>query len=152
MAIGKGGTGIHAENALDHVYGYAVGVDLTRRDLQTAAKASGKPWDAAKGFDESAPVSSIVPIKSTWRVPSPNDTIQLLVNGSCRQNGTLQQMIWSIPEIIQKCSEIFTLCPGDLIFTGTPAGVGPLVPGDHVHAEILGDLDVSLDFVVANPQ
>ena len=135
MAIGKGSSGvIDAADAHKHVFGYAVGIDLTRRDLQTAAKQAGRPWDAAKGFDRSAPLSAIV------RATHLDDTTQLTlrVNNEVRQEGTIDQMIWSVSEIIHKCSELFDLQPGDLIFTGTPAGVGSLVPGDAVHAHVVG--------------
>ena len=134
IAIGTGGTDIRVEDALSHVYGYAVGVDLTRRDLQAAAKSKGQPWDSAKAFDQSAPLG-------TLRGTTGSDlqgSIRLFVNDTPRQASQLSHMIWSVPEIIAECSRLWQLAPGDLIFTGTPEGVGPLVAGDHVRAVIDG--------------
>ncbi|MDC6625612.1 fumarylacetoacetate hydrolase family protein, partial [Leclercia adecarboxylata] len=119
--------------ALDLVFGYAVGVDLTRRDLQTLAREAGKPWDAAKGFDDSAPISAIL----SGREP-PQGAIKLSVNGQARQNAVIADMIWSVPEIIAEASKLWRLAPGDLIYTGTPEGVGPLMRGDAVSCEIEG--------------
>ncbi len=133
VALKAGGAGVPAEKALDLVFGYAAGVDLTRRDLQNQAKDAGAPWDASKGFDASAPTSAIRP----GSVP-PSGVITLSVNGETRQDGELADMIWSVAEIIAKCSELWTLQPGDLIFTGTPDGVGPLVKGDRVVGEVAG--------------
>ena len=134
IAIGVGGSAIPVGDALAHVYGYAVGVDLTRRDLQAAAKSKGHPWDSAKGFDLSAPLGAIA--------ARPGSDLQgglrLSVNGAPRQAAQLSDMIWSAPEIIGECSRLWRLAPGDLIFTGTPEGVGPLEPGDAVHAVIDG--------------
>lgn len=134
IAIGTGGADIPVEEALSHVYGYAVGVDLTRRDLQAAAKSKGQPWDSAKAFDRSAPLG-------TLRGTTGSDlqgSIRLFVNDTPRQASQLSHMIWSVPEIIAECSRLWQLAPGDLIFTGTPEGVGPLVAGDHVRAVIDG--------------
>jgi len=134
IAIGTGGADIPVKDALNHVYGYAVGVDLTRRDLQAAAKAKGQPWDSAKAFDQSAPVGAIVAGPGAdWQ-----GGIRLFVNGEPRQAAQLSQMIWSVPEIIAECSRLWRLAPGDLIFTGTPEGVGPLEAGDGVRAVIDG--------------
>ncbi|MHB8530213.1 MAG: fumarylacetoacetate hydrolase family protein [Caulobacteraceae bacterium] len=133
IALGEGGAGIPVESALDLVFGYAVGVDLTRRDLQAAARAKGQPWEAAKGFDHSAPLSAIRP--ALERAP-PRGRIQISVNGQIRQDSRLDQMIWNVAEIISQASELWRLAPGDLIFTGTPEGVGPLRPGDAVEGEI----------------
>ncbi len=133
-ALKAGGRDIAPDRALDLVYGYAVGVDLTRRDLQSAAKDKGHPWDAAKGFDASAPVSAI----RTWIGAPPQGRIALSVNGQLRQQGQLADMIWNIAEVIAEASKLWTLGPGDLIFTGTPDGVGPIVPGDVVTGEIDG--------------
>jgi fumarylpyruvate hydrolase len=135
VAIGRGGREVPVERALEHVYGYAVGNDLTRRDLQTLAKNEGRPWDTAKGFDASAPIAAIRPAASIGH-PS-RGAIWLEVNGARRQSADLAEMIWSVPEIIAELSTLFELAPGDLIFTGTPAGVGPVVPGD----EIVGGID-----------
>ncbi|MCR5873528.1 fumarylacetoacetate hydrolase family protein [Phenylobacterium sp. J426] len=134
VAIGKAGADVPVDAALDLVFGYAVGVDLTRRDLQAAAKGAGKPWDSAKGFDDSAPISAI----RRWAAAPPAGRIRLSVNGQSRQNATLADMIWNIPEIVSEASKLWKLAPGDLIFTGTPEGVGPLVPGDRVEGEIEG--------------
>lgn len=142
---GKGGTHIPTEQALDHVFGYAVGVDLTRRDLQAEAKKHGRPWDSAKAFDQSAPMSSILPvhrIETTSQTDNDsadnlqNSQIWLNVNGERRQTGSIHQMIWSIPEIISNLSHQFHLVAGDLIFTGTPSGVGPLERGDLVEGGV----------------
>ena len=129
-----GGRDIAPDRALDLVYGYAVGVDLTRRDLQSAAKDKGHPWDAAKGFDASAPISAI----SKRDGAPPQGRIALSVNGQLRQEGQVADMIWSVAEVIAEASKLWTLAPGDLIFTGTPEGVGPIVPGDLVEGEVEG--------------
>jgi fumarylpyruvate hydrolase len=134
VALKGGGRDIAAEQALDLVYGYAVGVDLTRRDLQNAAKDKGHPWDASKGFDASAPISAI----RQWDGPPPQGRIAISVNGHLRQEGAVADMIWNVAEIIAEASKLWTLAPGDLIFTGTPEGVGPLVVGDVVEGEIEG--------------
>jgi fumarylpyruvate hydrolase len=145
VALGSGGSDVPSTDALSLVYGYAVGVDLTRRDLQSAAKKLRRPWDVAKGFDQSAPVSDIVPA-SICGHPK-NGAISLSVNGNERQRGDLEQMIWSVPEILAELSRYYDLRPGDLVFTGTPAGVGALEPGDCVECAIegVGRLAFSLD-------
>ncbi|MGH6998491.1 MAG: fumarylacetoacetate hydrolase family protein, partial [Phenylobacterium sp.] len=125
---------VRPAQALSLVYGYAVGVDLTRRDLQNAAKAKGHPWDAAKGFDASAPISAI----RRWDGAPPQGRIALSVNGQLRQGGQVADMIWNLAEVIAEASRLWTLAPGDLIFTGTPEGVGPIVPGDVVEGEVEG--------------
>jgi len=136
VALGRGGRDIAAERALEHVYGYAVGNDLTRRDLQAAAKNQGAPWDAAKGFDHSAPISAI---RQASEVGHPvSGAIWLEVNGEPRQRANLSDMIWSVPEILAVLSSYFELQPGDLIFTGTPAGVGAVVRGDSIVGGIDG--------------
>lgn len=135
VAIGKGGENIAVEHALEHVFGYGVGIDLTRRDLQKEAKEKGRPWDTAKGFDRSAPLS---PIHRAEDIGHPqNGRIWLDVNGKNRQQGDLNELIWTVPESIAELSTLFRLEPGDLVFTGTPAGVGPLVAGDR----LLGGID-----------
>lgn len=134
VALGAGGRDVPPEGALDLVYGYAVGVDLTRRDLQNAAKDKGHPWDAAKGFDASAPISAI----RKWSGAPPQGRIALSVNGELRQEGQVADMIWNIAEVISEASKLWTLAPGDLIFTGTPEGVGPIAPGDRVSGEVEG--------------
>ncbi len=136
VAIGKSGAGIDARTALDQVWGYAVGVDLTRRDLQNEAKKAGQPWDAAKGFDKSAPVGAIAPVSQVGALKSAR--IWLSVNGALKQDANLEQMIWSVPEIIATLSHAWELRAGDLIFTGTPSGVGALQRGDAIVAEIAG--------------
>jgi fumarylpyruvate hydrolase len=136
VAIGTGGSAIPVERALEHVYGYAVGVDLTRRDLQTASKKAGRPWTTSKGFDHSAPVSALQPVS---RVGHPLAAEMILeVNGEVRQRGSTADMTWSVPEIIAELSGYFELRAGDLIFTGTPPGVGSLAPGDRVTCRIAG--------------
>jgi len=124
------------------IYGYAVGIDLTRRDLQAQAKDKGQPWDTAKGFDQSAPISPITPAAASGHPTA--GPIWLSVNGTERKRGNLDQLIWTVPEVIAHISRFVALAPGDLIYTGTPAGVGPLVRGDRVRCGIdgLGELEV----------
>jgi fumarylpyruvate hydrolase len=136
VAIGKGGADIAVDRALDHVYGYAAGLDMTRRDLQAAAKKLGRPWDTGKGFDHAAPCGRIMPAA---RIGHPaSGAIWLKVNGEIRQRGDLAQLIWKIPEVIAYLSTLFTLAPGDLIYTGTPAGVGPVRRGDALDGGVDG--------------
>lgn len=134
-ALQSGGRDIAVADALAHVYGYAVGVDLTRRDLQAAAKAKGNPWDTAKGFDDSAPVSVLVPADGRHPLA---EHLHLTVNGAPKQDTSVADMLWPLPEIIAELSKLYELKAGDLIFTGTPAGVGPLQPGDRVHCSLDG--------------
>jgi fumarylpyruvate hydrolase len=130
VAIGKGGSNIASDQALDHVYGYSVGCDLTRRDMQGEAKKAGRPWDMSKGFDNSAPIA---PLQPAAKIGHPAEgTLTLSVNGSVKQKGDLSQMIWPVQDVIAFLSTLVTLAPGDLIYTGTPSGVGPLVRGDKV--------------------
>ncbi len=134
VAIGQGGDAIGEAAALDHVYGYAPGIDLTRRDMQDEAKAMRRPWDMSKGFDASGPIGAIVPAS---RIGHPaRGRIALSVNGSIRQKGDLAEMIWSVPEVIAALSRLVTLAPGDLIFTGTPEGVAAVERGDRIEGEI----------------
>ncbi len=144
VALAKGGQGIPASEALGCIYGYAVGLDLTRRDLQARAKDKGQPWDTAKGFDHSAPIAPIRPV-SVCGHPG-TGAIWLSVNGMEKQRGNLSQMIWSVPEVIAHISGFVALAPGDLIFTGTPAGVGPIIASDRVRCGIdgLGELEIRL--------
>jgi fumarylpyruvate hydrolase len=136
VAIGKGGANIPSERALDHVYGYAVGLDMTRRDLQGEAKKMGRPWDTGKAFDHSAPCSAVVP---ATKIGHPaKGRIFLKVNGEVRQDGDLAQLIWNIPDTIAYLSTLFTLAPGDLIYSGTPAGVGPVKKGDVLEGTVEG--------------
>lgn len=138
VALGRGGKDIaDEEEAKALIFGYAAGCDLTRRDLQRAAKKEGNPWDAAKGFDRSAPVGEIVRAGEAGDLSGAR--LQTLFNGERRQDAALADMIWSVPEIIMELSQLFELKAGDLIFTGTPAGVSLLAPGDRVEIAI-GDL------------
>ena len=144
VAIGRAGRDIAPEQALDHVYGYAVGLDMTRRDLQAEAKRLGRPWAFAKGFDESCPISPIVPASRCGHLRV--GAITLSVNGAPRQAGDLAQMIWSVPDAIAFLSRFVALAPGDLIMTGTPAGVGPVRPGDVVTGACAGVGDVTVTY------
>lgn len=142
VALGKGGANVAVADALGLVFGYAVGNDLTRRDLQAEAKKAGRPWDTAKGFDEAGVVSPIQPVSLLGAHPT-KGRIWLSVNGAIRQDGDLAQMTWKVPEIIAELSTYFRLQPGDLIYTGTPAGVGALTHGDRVQGGIVGLGEVS---------
>lgn len=144
VAVSKGGVDIAVEDALDHVFGYAVGLDMTRRDLQGEAKKLGRPWEVGKAFEKSAPCGALVPAA---RIGHPDKgAIWLTVNGEKRQEGDLDQLIWKVPEMISILSGLFVLQPGDLIMTGTPSGVGPVNRGDRLHGHIdgVGDLDVTV--------
>ncbi len=142
VALKSGGTNIKAADAMKHVYGYAVGLDMTRRDLQNAQKKLGRPWEIGKAFEHSAPCTALYPAEKIGH-PS-KGAIWVDVNGERRQTGDLNQMIWDIPNQIAFLSELFELKAGDLIFTGTPAGVGSLKKGDKLHGHVDGvaDLDV----------
>jgi fumarylpyruvate hydrolase len=144
VAIAKGGRRIDARKANDHVFGYAVGLDMTRRDLQQWGKDHGRPWDFGKDFDEAAPCSALATAKNIGH-PA-RGALWLSVNGKQRQRADLADMIWSVPEQIAYLSEFYTLEPGDLIYSGTPAGVGPVKPGDELHAGIdaVGELKVKI--------
>ena len=136
VAIGVGGEDVAGRDALELVFGYAAGLDLTRRDLQDAAKATRRPWDMSKGFDQSGPVGEIVPAHLSGHPAK--GRILLRVNGEVRQQGDLADQIWAVPEVIAALSRLVRVEPGDLIFTGTPDGVGPLVAGDLAEGEIEG--------------
>ncbi|WP_313076220.1 fumarylacetoacetate hydrolase family protein [Melaminivora sp.] len=136
VALGRGGRDIAPADALAHVWGYAVGLDMTRRDLQAHAKKQGRPWCIAKGFDASAPITPIVPAAQAGDVQ--DASLWLAVNGKERQRSRIDAMLWSVPEIIAHLSAAWTLAPGDLIFTGTPAGVGAVVRGDVLEGGIDG--------------
>jgi len=136
VAIGKAGADIAVADAWEHVFGFAVGLDLTRRDLQNAAKKTGRPWDTGKAFDESAPVSEVHPLAATGAIES--GRIWLNVNGELRQQGDISDLIWSIPEVIAELSSLFVLKEGDLIFTGTPAGVAAISKGDVLEGGVDG--------------
>jgi fumarylpyruvate hydrolase len=142
VAIGKAGGNIPVERALEHVYGYALGLDMTRRDLQAEAKKLGRPWETAKGFDYSAPIGPIHPVAKVGHID--RGAIWLNVNGIERQRSDVSQLIWSTPETIAYLSTLFELRPGDLIFTGTPEGVGAIVKGDSMTGGIdrLGEFTV----------
>ncbi|MBM3393816.1 MAG: fumarylacetoacetate hydrolase family protein [Betaproteobacteria bacterium] len=144
VALHRAGSKIAVTDALDYVYGYAVGLDMTRRDLQTQAKDAGRPWDFGKGFDESAPIGPLYPVASHGHHST--GAIVLKVNDQVRQNADLAEMIWNVPETISYLSDYYTLQPGDLIFTGTPAGVGAVVKGDVMTGSIagLGELRVKV--------
>jgi fumarylpyruvate hydrolase len=134
VAIGGEGANLSPDAAMDLVFGYAVGVDLTRRDLQAKAKDKGRPWEAGKAFDQSAPISAI----RRKSGPPPQGRIWLSVNGEVRQDGMVSDMIWSVPEIVAEASKLWRLAPGDLIFTGTPEGVAALRAGDRIEGGVDG--------------
>lgn len=136
VAIGKGGSRIAAANAVGHIYGYGVGLDMTRRDLQFALRDKGRPWDISKGFDCSAPISPIKPIAVTGEISTAQ--IWLNVNGVKRQASDIAKLIWSVSETIEHLSKFYELKPGDLIYTGTPEGVGAVKPGDEMEGGIDG--------------
>ena len=144
VAIGKGGADIKAQDALQHIWGYAVGLDMTRRDLQNDMKKQGRPWCIGKGFEASAPIGPITPVAQAGDVEKA--AIWLQVNGADRQRSNVHQLIWNIAETIEHLSAAWTLQPGDLIFTGTPEGVGAVVRGDVLEGGIdgLGSLRVAL--------
>ena len=147
LAVGGAGADLSPEEASGLIFGYAVGVDLTRRDLQNQAKAKGQPWEAGKAFDRSAPISAI----QRGPAPSPEARIWLAVNGEVRQTGSIGDMIWSSAEILAQASTLWRLAPGDLVFTGTPEGVGPVGPGDTVTGGVdgVGALEFTVGGAVA---
>ncbi len=136
VAIGKGGKNIPVSDAASHVWGYAIGLDMTRRDLQAEAKKLGRPWCTAKGFDQSAPISPIHPIEKTGWLK--RGSIHLNVNGALRQKSSIDKLIWNVEETIEHLSKYYELQPGDLIFTGTPEGVAAVKPGDLLEGAIEG--------------
>jgi len=144
VAIGKAGFQLAPEAALSHVWGYGVGIDLTRRDLQDVAKKAARPWDWAKGFDRSAPCGPLVPAEKVAHPTS--GRIWLAVNGAVKQDGDLDELIWPVADIVAICSQAMELQPGDLIFTGTPAGVGALVAGDKVTGGVdgIGSIEIAI--------
>jgi len=141
IALHSGGSNIAVADAGAHIFGHSVGIDLTRRDLQATAKAAGRPWDMAKGFDNSAPVGPITP-----GAPPAAAAISLTVDGETRQSGNIDQMIWDVAEIIAVLSRFVALSPGDLIFTGTPAGVGPIRPGQTVVGRMDAVAEIAIRF------
>jgi fumarylpyruvate hydrolase len=144
VALKSGGTNIPVEKAMDHVFGYAVGLDMTRRDLQGEAKKLGRPWEIGKAFEHSAPCGPIVPAEKTGHLTKGSVTLE--VNGLPKQKGDLNQMIWKIPEMISYLSDYFRLAPGDLIMSGTPAGVGAVKRGDTLLGKVegVGELKVKV--------
>ncbi|QDY68634.1 fumarylacetoacetate hydrolase family protein [Qingshengfaniella alkalisoli] len=145
VAIGKPGTRIAVEDAPGHIWGFAAGNDLTRRDLQATAKSLSRPWDMAKGFDNSAVCGELCPIAQTGLLS--DGPIRTKVDGKLRQDGNISDMVWSIPELISELSALVELAPGDLIYTGTPAGVGSIRPGQSCTVEIAGLPKVSIRFI-----
>jgi len=145
VAIGQGGADIPEARALDHVYGYAVGIDLTRRDLQAVAKEMGRPWDVAKGFDCSAPCAAVHPAAEIGHPAA--GRIWLNVGDEPRQSGDLSELIWSVPELTSILSRYFRLMPGDLIFTGTPAGVGAVAAGEKLTGGVEGVDEITVEIV-----
>jgi fumarylpyruvate hydrolase len=143
VALSEGGESIAVDGALRHVFGYAVGIDLTRRDLQKEAKDRGRPWDTAKGFDHSAPISAIHRADDIGHPQT--GRIWLEVNGKLRQQGDLDELIWSVAESIAELSTFFRIERGDLIFTGTPAGVGPVAAGDRLSGGIAGVDEIAIE-------
>jgi fumarylpyruvate hydrolase len=144
VALGQGGRDIPLEQAMDCVWGYGVGLDMTRRDLQGEAKKLGRPWEVGKSFEQSAPCTQLVPAAECGHLDA--GAIWLKVNGEMRQEGDLAQMIWKTPEMIAYLSKLFELRAGDIIMTGTPSGVGPVQKGDRMvgHVDGLDDLDVTV--------
>jgi fumarylpyruvate hydrolase len=144
VALKGGGRAIDPKRGNDFVFGYGVGIDLTRRDLQIASRDIKRPWEIGKAFDASAPCGALRPAAQIGHPAK--GRIQLKVNGTVRQDGDLNQMIWNVPEVIAKLSEQVELAAGDVIFTGTPAGVGATVPGDRIDCEIegVGTLSVAI--------
>lgn len=144
VALKSGGVNISVDNALEHVYGYAIGIDMTRRDLQAEMKQTRRPWEIGKAFERSAPIGPIIPASEIGHPDS--GSISLKVNNDQRQQGNLNQMIWKVPEMIAYLSEYFEIGAGDLIMSGTPAGVGPVVRGDVMVAAIegIGELVVTV--------
>ncbi len=136
VAIGTGGRDIPVSEATRHVYGYAVGLDMTRRDLQAQMKNQGRPWSISKGFDQSAPIGPVTPVSACGAIV--RGAISLAVNGAVRQSSDVSLMIWNVAEVVAQLSAAWTLAPGDLIMTGTPEGVGAVASGDRMHGEIAG--------------
>lgn len=145
VALKSGGTDIAVEAALEHVFGYAAGLDMTRRDLQGQAKEKGRPWDVGKSFEGAAPCGAIKPVDAGGHPEAA--AIWLKVNGEARQNGDIADLIWNVPEVISHLSGLFTLRAGDLIYTGTPAGVAAVQPGDDLHGGIDGVGEIKIKVV-----
>jgi len=146
LAIGKAGFCVPAAQAHELIYGYACGLDMTRRDLQLAARDKGRPWDLGKDIEHGSVVSEIVPMPGTVLQQG---ELALSVNGQVKQQSDIKRLIWDIREIIEDLSLFYHLQPGDLIFTGTPEGVGPVVPGDHITGHVAGVGEISLQIGAA---
>ena len=146
LAVGKSGVNIPAEDAMAHIWGAGVGIDLTRRDLQIAHREKGRPWDWGKAFDNSAPLSPLIPLKNLPEAQAEfaNGRIWLSVNGEVRQDADLSELIWSVKDIIAFCSQSVRLQAGDLIFTGTPAGVAAVGPGDSLSGGVEGVAEIQI--------
>ena len=144
LAIGQGGASIKVEDAAEHVYGLAAGIDLTRRDVQVNARKTGRPWGIGKAFDHSAPITAITPLED-GSLPN-SGPITLTQNGETRQSGDLSELIWNCAEVVSILSTHYELVAGDLIYTGTPAGVGPVTPGDRLVGHIVGlpELEINI--------
>lgn len=145
LAIAAGGNHIDSALAEKYVFGLATGIDFTRRDLQATVRSAGRPWEVGKSFDESAAISDITPLNGTTLPTS--GSIRLAVNGETNQSGDLSEMIWNCADIVATLSTYYRLEAGDLIFTGTPAGVGPVLPGDKIYASIDGQSDLKINIV-----
>jgi fumarylpyruvate hydrolase len=145
VALKEGGSDIAVEHALACVFGYAVGIDMTRRDLQGGAKKMGRPWEVGKAFERSALCGELVPAAAIGHPD--HGEVWLDVNGERRQTGDLDQLIWKVPEVIAELSKLFTLAPGDLIMSGTPSGVGPVVKGDVMHGGVAGVGEITVAVV-----
>lgn len=145
VALGKGGVNIKEADAYSHIYGYAAGLDMTRRDLQLVARDKGRPWDTGKNFEQAAPIGDITPAADIGKLEK--GRISLEVSGEIRQDADLSELIWSVDEIISILSTFYRLSPGDLIMTGTPAGVGPVKPGDNLVGRIEGLSDIGISIV-----
>ncbi len=145
VALERGGTDLPVEGALDCVFGYGVGLDMTRRDLQGEAKRLGRPWEVAKAFARSAPMGALTPVA---RIGHPRKgAVRLAVGGEIRQQGDLDQLVWKVPEVISHLSRLFALAPGDLVMSGTPAGVGPVLKGDVLEGHVDGLEDLVIEVV-----
>lgn len=145
VALKSGGRNIPLDQALEHVYGYGISLDMTRRDLQGEMKKMGRPWEIGKAFENSAPAGPVHPVDAVGHPDS--GLVQLKVNGKVTQEGDLNQMIWKVPEMISYLSEYFELAAGDVILSGTPSGVGPVVKGDQMEATVAGLGTLSVDVV-----
>jgi fumarylpyruvate hydrolase len=145
VALKEGGSDIAVEHALACVFGYAVGIDMTRRDLQGEAKQMGRPWEVGKAFERSALCGELVPVQAIGHPAA--GAVWLDVNGERRQTGDLDQLIWKVPEVIAELSKLFVLAPGDLIMTGTPSGVGAVVRGDVMHGGVAGVGEITVKVV-----